>query len=180
MIRGCRRKMRRPTCAAGTRHARLGMRSRIPGLSGSVLVVLAGCGGSPSEPVVKVSCSDLYTIRPTSPWQTIRIVRGDRAHVSVALLDVPRERYAHCPDITSDGFRWTIVDTTVARIVNVWNEIATIHAVEYGETELRAYYRNHSNFWKSRRLRVVGIPHADGHPNADAFGGGPGPGAAPR
>lgn len=139
------------------------IRSR--GLPAIVLAAAAACGGSPPEPRVKVSCSDLYTIRPSfaSRYGTVDLIRGHRTWIRVVLLDLPRERYTHCPVMTLDGFRWTIADPAVARIVRERAESATveIEAVEYGQTELRAYYGNYRDFWKPFRIGVVGIPHSD-------------------
>lgn len=127
----------------------------------SFVVLAAACGDTIEIPFVPKSCGDLFVVVPVDPFVLrvpIVLSIGGSRRLRVRLVNVAREHYSHCPEVSLDGFRWTIHDPSVARVKEEGEGAATITGLAAGATRIEVRFESSgvgTDVWQTLLLDVV-------------------------
>ena len=106
-------------------------------------------------------CGDLFKVESGDAFllrEPIVLPVGGSRRLRVRLVSVTEELYSHCPEVSLDGFRWTIHDPNLARVEAGGAGIATITGLAAGTTGIEVRFQSSgvdTNVWRELSLEVV-------------------------
>lgn len=106
-----------------------------------VVVLAAACDNAIPLNLPPPPCTSRYKVEP--PARPVVVAVGGSRRLHVRLYDGDPELYSHCSRMSTEWFRWTISDPSVARVDRVDESsgaAVTITGLAVGRTSIRVQY----------------------------------------